>query len=156
MEIYSLLSEETVKAGLRVTDKDDLLNKLIDLLHSQLSSEQLESVREAVFEREGIMSTGVGKGLAIPHGKVGDIDESYASFALLDEPIDFDSIDGKPVRIAFLLVGPAQKNSMHIKLLSRISRLLNNADFRERLLKSGSPEEILNCFQKEEEQYFKA
>ena len=118
------------------------------------SEEQLEAVRKAVFEREKIMSTGVGKGLAIPHAKTKAVTENHAAFALLKEPLDFDSIDGEPVRLVFLLVGPESNNSQHIKLLSRISRLMNSGSFRETILNCTSTEEILNAFQDEEEKYF--
>lgn len=154
MTIYSLLSTETVLHDLDVKDKEDLLNQLIDLLGEQVTPDQLTSIREAVFVRESIMSTGVGKGLAIPHGKVPGIEESYASFALLREPIDYDSIDKEPVQIAFLLVGPESKNTTHIKLLSRISRLMNSRQFREQLLDCESSDEIYEHFRQKEAQYF--
>src|SRR5690625_7045173 len=89
MTIFSLLTEETVLAGLKVDSKEELLNRLVDLLGHQVESqEQLEAIRKAVFVREGIMSTGVGKGLAIPHGKAPGITENYASFATLEEPVE--------------------------------------------------------------------
>ncbi len=154
MNIYSLLSEDTVLPRLKVKDKETLLNTLVDLLKEQVDGDQLESIREAVFEREEIMSTGVGKGLGIPHGKASAIDESYASFAILAEPVDYESIDEKPVQLVFMLVGPESKNSTHIKLLSRISRLMNNTSFRESLIECHTSEEILTRFKKEEEKYF--
>jgi len=154
MNIYSLLSKETVLPKLKVQDKDALLNKLVNLLEDQVDKSQLESIREAVFEREEIMSTGVGKGLAIPHGKAEKITENYASFAILAEPVDYESIDAKPVQMVFLLVGPQAKNSAHIKLLSRISRLMNSSSFRKQLLKCQTAEEILNHFHEEEQQHF--
>jgi fructose-specific phosphotransferase system IIA component len=154
MNIYSLLSEDTVLPRLKVKDKETLLNKLVDLLKDQVDRNQLESIREAVFEREEIMSTGVGKGLAIPHGKASAIEDSFASFAILAKPVDYESIDEKPVQIVFMLVGPESKNSTHIKLLSRISRLMNNASFRESLIECDTAGEILTRFKKEEEKYF--
>ena len=155
MNIYPLLTEDTVLPQLKVNDKEELLNRLIDLFRDRVEESQLESIRKAVFDREEIMSTGVGKGLAIPHGKAADIDKSYASFALLSEPVDYGSIDDKPVNLVFLLVGPETKNSMHIKLLSRISRLMNSASFRKKLEESQTAEEILQCFEEEERQFFK-
>lgn len=154
MNIFSLLSKETILPRLKVTNKDELLNKLIDLLQKEVEPGHLESIRQAVFERERIMSTGVGKGLAIPHGKAAGISDSYASFAVLEEPVEYESIDEKPVQIIFLLAGPESKNSIHIKLLSRISRLMNNRSFRERLLTCREPEEVLESFREEEQQHF--
>lgn len=151
MTLTSLLDEKTTLTGLEVSSKTDLLNRMVDLLESKVSADQLETIRSAVLQREEIMSTGVGKGLAIPHGKAAGLEESYASFALLEEPIDFDSIDREPVRIVFMLVGPESKNSIHIKLLSRISRLMNNDSFRNRLLECTSPSEVLAHFDTDEQ-----
>ncbi len=154
MNLYSLLNKSTILANLVVHDKNELLNKMIDLLKDQVNHEQLEDIRQAVFERENIMSTGVGKNLAIPHGKVASIEKNYAGFAILNEPIDFDSIDGKPVSMVFLLAGPEKKNSTHIKLLSRISRLMNSASFRESLSQCETPHDIYETFHEEEMRYF--
>ncbi|TVQ04931.1 MAG: PTS sugar transporter subunit IIA [Balneolaceae bacterium] len=154
MNLYSLLDKSAILANLNVKDKNDLINSIIDLLKNQVNSDQLEDIRQAVFEREKIMSTGVGKNLAIPHGKVASIEHNYAGFATLKDPIDFDSIDGKPVTMVFLLVGPEKKNSTHIKLLSRISRLMNSTSFRESLTQCETPDEIYEAFHQEEVRYF--
>src|SRR5690625_2300159 len=95
-----------------------------------------------------------GKNLAIPHGKVSSIEKNYASFAILNNPVEFGSVDQQPVKLAFLLVGPENNNSMHIKLLSRISRLMNSTVFRQKLEKCTTPEEVYNAFYNEERRYF--
>lgn len=154
MNIYSLIDESTILANLEVDNKEELLQKMVDVLEDKVNQEQLKSIRDAVFEREKIMSTGVGKSLAIPHGKVKLIEKNYASFAVLKEPIEYDSIDDKPVKIAFLLVGPAGENRLHIKLLSRISRLMNSSSFRETLSQCTTSNEIYNAFRDEETKYF--
>lgn len=154
MNIYSLIDQSTILANLEIKDKDELLHKMVDGLKEKVNETQLNDIREAVFEREKIMSTGVGKSLAIPHGKVASIDDNYASFAVLKEPIEFNSIDDKPVKIAFLLVGPAGENRVHIKLLSRISRLMNSTTFRDTLSECKTPEEIYDAFYNEEVKYF--
>ncbi|REL38278.1 PTS sugar transporter subunit IIA [Rhodohalobacter sp. SW132] len=154
MDIYSLLDKSTIIAGLKADDKKDLINELVDLLEPKVNSDQLEKIRSSVFEREEIMSTGVGKQLAIPHGKCSQIDDILASFALLEDPIDFNSIDNEPVKIVFLLVGPESKCNTHIKLLSRISRLMNSSSFREKLIGCTSADEIFETFQREEIEYF--
>lgn len=155
MNLFSLLDQNTVLPNFEVGSKKELINALVDTLGEKLDSqEQLEEVRKAVFEREKIMSTGVGKGLAIPHAKTKAVSENLAAFALLNEALDFDSIDEEPVRLVFLLVGPETNNSLHIKLLSRISRLMNSGSFREKILACQSTQEILSAFQDEEEKYF--
>jgi fructose-specific phosphotransferase system IIA component len=154
MNLYSLLDKSAILANLYAKDKNELINSIINLFKNKVSEDQLNDIREAVFEREKIMSTGVGKNLAIPHGKVATIEQNYAGFATLKEPVDFDSIDGKPVTMVFLLVGPEKKNNTHIKLLSRISRLMNSSTFRESLLECETPDEIYEAFHQEEMRYF--
>jgi fructose-specific phosphotransferase system IIA component len=154
MKICNLLNNKNVLPHLTADNKDDVINSLIETLSDDVENSVIENIRNAVFERENIMSTGVGKGLAIPHGKAKGLSNNYAAFALLDEPVSYEAIDGKPVKMVFLLVGPETHNSTHIKMLSRISRLMNNAEFRERLQECETPEEIIEAFKTEEEQYF--
>lgn len=152
--IISLLNERNVFANLEADNKEDVLATLIQSFEDDVEEAELEAIRTAVFEREKIMSTGVGKGLAIPHGKAAGIKNNYAAFALLQTPIEYEAIDGKPVEMIFLLVGPKSSNSLHIKMLSRISRLMNNNSFRDKLKACNSSEEIVGVFKKEEEVYF--
>lgn len=155
MNLYSLLDKETVLPQFEANSKKDLINSLVDTLKSKLNSdEDADEVRRAVFEREKIMSTGVGKGIAIPHAKTVVVEKHLAAFALLKEPLNFESIDNEPVKLVFLLVGPQTNNSQHIKILSRISRLMNSASFREQISGCTTKDEILTAFQDEEEKYF--
>jgi len=145
-EIYQLLTPSTIRVGLPGQTKDEAINALVDLLRGQPGVRDLEGVRKAVFDREAIMSTGVGKGLGLPHAKTSAVDDTVAAFAISQQPIEFGAIDNKPVRLLFLLVGSEQAKSQHIKLLSRISRLMNRESFRERLLQAQSPEDVLAAF----------
>ncbi len=154
MNLFTLLDEKTVLPNLKAKNKEQVINELIDTLRWRVDAETVESIRESVFERERIMSTGVGKGLAIPHCKTKSVDKNYAAFARLESPLDFNSIDSEPVQIIFLLVGPDSNHSQHIKLLSRISRLMNSASFHEKILNSQTSEVIIEAFQEEEEKYF--
>lgn len=154
MNIISLLDESTVLPDLEASTKEEVLNKLISGLSAKVGEEELETIREAVLEREKIMSTGVGKGLAIPHGKAAGITDNYAAFALLKKPVEYEAIDGQPVSMVFLLVGPQSSNSFHIKMLSRISRLMNNSEFRKELNECSTAEEIIKVFEKEEQAHF--
>lgn len=150
MNIFSLLNPKTVLPNLEAKDKAEILEKMVKSLEEKVSNGELEKIRDAVFEREKIMSTGVGKGLAIPHGKAAGIEQTYAAFAILKDPVDYEAIDDQPVNMVFLLVGPQASNSLHIKMLSRISRLMNNSDFRNRLRECSSAEEIIEQFKSEE------
>ncbi len=155
MRVYDLLDHNNVFPDLNVSSKPELISKLVDTLKLHVTDEITERAREAVLTREEIMSTGVGRGLAIPHGKAAGLDRSYAAFACLSTPIEYGAIDGEPVSMVFLLVGPEAQNSLHIKMLSRVSRLLNNQSFREKLEQSKTKDEILEAFRSEEEQFIK-
>jgi mannitol/fructose-specific phosphotransferase system IIA component (Ntr-type) len=126
---------------------------LIDLFKNDPRVEDIEKIRTAVLEREKVMSTGVGKGFAIPHGKSNAVKEIIGAFGKVTEGIDYDSLDGNPVHLIFLLVGRDNLISTHIKLLSRISRLMNKDDFRQRLIEANSAEEIVKMFNDEEEHF---
>lgn len=152
--IISLLNARNVFSNLEAETKEEVLKTLIRSFANDVEEEELEAIRAAVLEREKIMSTGVGKGLAIPHGKAEGIKNNHVAFALLNSPIDYEAIDGEPVKMVFLLAGPKSSNSLHIKMLSRISRLMNNNSFREKLEKCDSSEEIVEVFKQEEEVYF--
>lgn len=152
--IVSLLNEQNVFSNLKAQTKEEVLTTLIGSLKGEVPAEELEAIKTAVFQREKIMSTGVGKGLAIPHGKAEGINDNYAAFALLESPIDYKAIDGEPVSMVFLLVGPRSSNNLHIKMLSRISRLMNNNSFREKLKACNSSEKIVEVFKQEEGVYF--
>ncbi len=152
VELHRLLSPQRIKLRLRAKDKTDLLNKMVDLLKDAPEVIDLEAVRKAIFEREEMMSTGVGKGLALPHAKTPAVSDTMVALATLEEPVDFDAIDNEPVQIVFLLVGPPEARSLHIRLLSRISRLMNRQAFREQLLKAETPADVIRLFKEFEEQ----
>lgn len=154
MNLFSLLKTESILSKLEVQNKKELISVLVDSLENELGKENISGIKEAVWEREQVMSTGVGKGLAIPHCKTKIVGENFGAFAVLKEPLEFNSVDNEPVQLVFLLVGPDEKNSLHIKLLSRISRLMNSSSFREKVLNCGNSEQILEALKEEEEKYF--
>ncbi|GIV59834.1 PTS sugar transporter subunit IIA [Rhodocaloribacter litoris] len=142
-DIHQLLRRDVVRVGLPGQTKEEVVNRLVDLLQGQPGVRDLEAVRKAVWERERVMSTGVGKGLALPHAKTDAVEKTVAALAVTAEPIAFDAIDDQPVRILFLLVGTEEAKAQHIKILSRISRLMNRDALRERLLRAADAEEVL-------------
>lgn len=154
MKISDILSADVIAVDMDVADKDDAIKKIIDLSVNSGKILDIEKVTKTIFEREKLVSTGVGKGFAIPHGKTDSISDVVAAFAITKEPIDFDSIDGEPVRFIFLLIGKENLLNTHIKLLSRISRLMNKDEFRETLLEAKTSEEVLKIFKDEEKNYF--
>ena len=145
MKISDILTENLVATGLPGNTKNEVIDAMIELVASSPKVMDKEKVRKAIFEREEIMSTGVGNGFAIPHGKTEAVSDIVAAFAVTAQPIDYQSLDEKPVRLVFLLVGKDNLVGPHIKLLSRISRLMNKEEFRRRLLDMKSPREILDA-----------
>ena len=154
MKISDILTENLVVIGLEGDSKDEIINSMIDVVSASTKVLDKDKVREAILEREKIMSTGVGNGFAIPHGKTDAVSDIVAAFAVTANPIDYHSLDEKPVRLVFLLVGKDNMVGPHIKLLSRISRLMNKEEFRKRLLELKSSKEVLDMFKEEEASYF--
>jgi fructose-specific phosphotransferase system IIA component len=154
MKISEILTEQLVVAGMKGTTKKEIIDAMIALVTKSEKVLDAEKVRTAIFEREKIMSTGVGNGFAIPHGKTDAVTDIVAAFATTAEPIDYESLDEKPVRLVFLLVGKDNLVGPHIKLLSRISRLMNKEDFRRRLLEATTAAQLIELFRQEEATYF--
>jgi fructose-specific phosphotransferase system IIA component len=154
MKISEILEVNLISTKIEGNDKETVLNNMIELVSNSDKITEKEKVRDAIFNREKIMSTGVGKGFAIPHGKTDGIVDMIAAFGITENEIDFDSLDGEPVRLVFLLVGKENLVGPHLKLLSRISRLLNKDDFRTKLVTAKTPEEIKELFEAEEKNYF--
>ena len=153
MKVYELLETKNILTEFKSENKNDVINELVDLLYGDERVIDLEETRKCVFEREEKMSTGVGKGFAIPHGKTNSVNDILAAFGKSETPIEYNSLDGEPVHLVFLLVGKETLLAKHIKLLSRISRLMNNEEFRKKLIEAESKELIMKIFQDEEQSY---
>jgi fructose-specific phosphotransferase system IIA component len=153
MKISDILNENLVLTNLDGQTKEDVINTLIDLVGKSPKVLDVEKVRTAIFDREKIMSTGVGNGFAIPHGKTDAVSDIIAAFGITRDPIDYKSLDEKPVRLVFLLVGRDNLVGPHIKLLSRISRLMNKEEFRRKLLEQQTSADVIEAFKSEEANY---
>lgn len=127
MEIADLVSndEQHVIANLKVSSKKQALQELARIA-SEIINEPEREIFDVLLERERLGTTGVGQGVAIPHGKLPSIDRLYGVFARLDNPIDFQSIDEQPVDLIFLLLAPESAGADHLKALAKVSRLLRN------------------------------
>jgi mannitol/fructose-specific phosphotransferase system IIA component (Ntr-type) len=152
MELSQLLDLTNVIVGVDASDKDTLIHAVIDLIADRDEVTDADRMREAIIERESTMSTGVGKGLGLPHAKTSAVNGILAALAVTQAPVDFASMDNEPVRIVFLLVGTQDAKSQHVRILSRISRMMNQNDARERVLAAGSTEELLDVIQDIESQ----
>ena len=150
MLLSELLSAERVKVPLDSRTKSDVLKELVELVTSGRDDRDTGPILSSVREREMVLSTGVGGGVAIPHGKTPHIDQLVLAAGVAPEPIDFDALDGKPVRLFFLLVGPESASGAHVKALSRISRLLRRETLRTDLLAARSSEDFLSMIRESE------
>lgn len=147
MGIANILHRDSISLNLSTDDKYSLLETLVHLAAKSGKVKDTESVIQKVIDREKLMSTGVGKGIALPHAKTDAVEDSVGALAILKEEIDFDSIDGKPVKLVFLLLGQESNVGNHLRLLSIISRILNNDSFRTKLINASNQDEILMHFQ---------
>lgn len=142
MLLNELLKPDRIKIPLVSTSKEDLLRELVDVIDADVPLQDKEDVLRAVREREDVLSTGIGNGVAIPHGKSASVPGLALAAGVTRQPVNFDALDGQPVTLFFLLVGPDSAAGEHVKALSRISRLLRRDDFRTRLAAASSPEEF--------------
>ena len=132
MEISDLLTPDAVIAKMHATSKKQALQELAKRA-ADLVGEHERVVFDVLLERERLGTTGVGNGIAIPHGKLPDIKELFGLFARLDDPVDFDAIDEQPVDLVFLLLAPEGAGADHLKALARVSRLLRDKSVCEKL-----------------------
>ncbi len=154
MKLSNLLSPELIKIPLESKDKEGVIREMVDVLSKNGKVIDPEAVLEAVLEREKVMSTGVGQGIAIPHGKTESVTGVVAALGISPDDIDFQAIDEQPVHIVFLLLAPPYETGLHLKALSRVSRLLSKEEFREKLLQASNAEEAMRFIQEEEKKYF--
>jgi mannitol/fructose-specific phosphotransferase system IIA component (Ntr-type) len=142
VQLTELLSPERIKIPLVSSTKDEILSELVEVVGRNANVRDLAEVLRAVREREEVLSTGIGSGVAIPHGKSGGIGELALVAGVRPTGVDFEALDGKPVTLFFLLVGPDSAAGQHVKALSRISRLLRRDSFRVRLMEASSADEF--------------
>ena len=152
MRIADFLSKEAISANLQAADKKGVIRELIDVLIAakKIDERNRNQLIQSLLERESLGSTGVGHGIGIPHGKLEGLRELVAAFGISQKGIDFESLDGEPAYLFFLLVAPQDSAGPHLKALARISRLLKDKFFRNTLRKATTPEEILEIIQKED------
>ena len=153
MRISDILQEERIKVNLISKSKLDVIKELVDLIGNSDSVLDHKDVLNSIIEREKAMSTGIGNGVAIPHGKCTGVKSMVGSLGIVKEGIPFDSIDGKPVNIVFTLIAPVGPSGPHIKALSIVSRILNSNDTRKRLLNCNTPKEVVSILEHEEKKY---
>ena len=152
MKILDVLYKEAILDDLKSHDKKSVLDELVAPV-ARIAGINHENILRVLMERERLGSTGIGDGIGIPHGKLKDLESLVLGFGLSRKGIDFESMDGRPTHIFFLLITPENSTGLHLKLLARISRILKNEPFKERLLNAADRDEIFSIIQEEDEEF---
>ena len=152
MKILDVLSKETICLDLKATDKKEVLDEMAAPV-ARLTGAAPEALVQVLMERERLGSTGIGGGIGIPHGKLKNLASLVLGFGLSRRGVDFDSLDGRPAHLFFLMLTPENSAGLHLKLLARLSRLLKNDEFKSQLMRAKSPEEILAIIQEKDEAF---
>ena len=152
MRILEALNRNAIIDDLQARDKKGILEELVSPLVKTTGIDQATLVN-VLIERERLGSTGIGGGVGIPHGKLTDLQSIALGFGLSRSGVDFESMDGKPTHIFFLLLTPDNSTGLHLKLLARISRLLKKDPFKEKLLQALDRDEIYHAISEEDEDF---
>ncbi|MBK5094382.1 MAG: PTS sugar transporter subunit IIA [Deltaproteobacteria bacterium] len=150
MRIQDIVSPEAIVDDLRADSKEGVLRELSEVIAKIVPKLSADSLTAILMERESLGSTGIGDGVAIPHGKVGGIEHLVAAFGRSRNGVLFDSLDGKPAHLFFLIVAPEYSAGMHLKALARISRLLKDERFRRSLLDAEDADELQRILREED------
>jgi PTS system nitrogen regulatory IIA component len=153
MKIMEILVKDAVILDLESDSKSEVLAEMARALAKTVSGLDAERLLQVLIEREGLQSTGIGEGVAIPHGKMAGLDSLVASFARSRKGLDFDSIDGQPTQLFFLLVVPEHSGGQHLKALARISRFFRDPTFRNRLTDADDFDEIFAAIHEEDAKF---
>jgi len=151
MNILDVLNPQAVKVPLEARDKQSAIAELVDLLAEAGLVSNPAKLKSVVWEREQQRSTGIGEGLAIPHGKSDCSSRLVMALGRPAEPIDFNSVDKRPVKLVVLLASPPDKTADHIQALGKISRLMSNPEFREATYNVDSAEKLYELFRNAEQ-----
>ena len=152
MKILDVLDKRSILPNLKAADKKGVLEELVAPV-AAIADISPEALVNVLMERERLGSTGIGSGIGIPHGKLKTLDTLVLGFGLSRKGVDFDSIDGRPVHIFFLLVTPENSTGLHLKLLARISRILKDDPFRKKLLEAADRDEIMAIIEANDEEF---
>ncbi len=142
MKIMDIFRKEYIIEELKAKTKRDVLAELSGVIHRENSTINHELMVNTLLDREKLGSTGIGDGIAIPHGKLADLDELIVSFGRSRQGVDFDSMDGKPANLFFLLLAPENTTGLHLKALAKISKMMKDSAFRKKLIEAKSKDEL--------------
>ncbi|MGB9642146.1 MAG: PTS sugar transporter subunit IIA [Candidatus Ratteibacteria bacterium] len=151
MKISEFISEKEILIGMKAAQKQDALDELLQVLEHNGILKDRKQVLETLMEREKLGSTGIGQGIAVPHAKTDQINKLVCALGISEKGIDFDSLDGEPVYIIFLVLAPAGATGIHLKALAKIARLLKDKVFRNYLKMSKTPQEAYQIIKDDED-----
>jgi len=153
MNISDVLDKKAVIPNLKSQSKNEIIKELAEGLSSVVPNLNNERLVESLLEREKLCSTAVDSGIAIPHAKLSGISNIVAQFGKSAQGIPFDSLDGKPTQLFFMIIAPENATGSHIHLLARISKIFKNPELRAKLIKSNNGDEIFELLMREDEKY---
>lgn len=153
MKLSEILCEDNIITSLKAVDKKHVLEELAEPLIKTIPSFDKESLVKILLDRERLGSTGIGEGVAIPHGKLHGITDPVISFGRSRNGLDFDSMDGQPTYLFFLLIAPENSASIHLKALARIAKILKNSSFRKTLMEAQTKEELYKTIIQNDEDF---
>ncbi|MFH1378940.1 MAG: PTS sugar transporter subunit IIA [bacterium] len=151
MKIMDFLCSEAINVDLTGKTKEEVIKELVQLLGKAKKIKDVHIIVKILMEREKLGSTGIGQGIAIPHGKTDSIKNIVAAFGISKKGVDFDALDGEPVNLIFLLIAPHDSAGAHLKALAKISRLLKDKFFRQALRESKDSKEVIKIIKEEDE-----
>ena len=151
MKLITYLRPEYIEIGITAASKDELIRRMVEIAARNPNVQDKDKVLTAITERERIMSTGVGKGFAIPHGKTDAVGDIVLAFGVTKEGVDYASMDNEPVRLVLLLVSREGDVGVRLKLLSRASKVMSSDSARKALLEATTSEQVLDILRAEEE-----
>ena len=148
MKITDLLKKNGIALNPNVKTKEEAINKLVDLMNDTGRLNDKEAYKEAVLARESLSTTGIGDNIAIPHAKTTAVKEAGLSAMILADGIDYDSLDGEPAKLFFMIAAPEGENNLHLDVLARLSMMLMDPEFKEQLINAKSVDEFLLILKK--------
>ena len=146
MKLNELIKESTIKLNVTATDKNAIIDEMIDVLENDVVIKDRNKFKEDILKREDLSNTGIGFGIAIPHAKSTEVNEPRIAVGIVKPGIDYGSIDGKDINMIFMIAVNDDQSDLHLKALANLSRRLIHEDFRNDLLNAESKEEILEMF----------
>jgi len=150
IELSKLLCPESIELDLSGKKKPEIIRELVEVVSRGEAMDDTDALYDAIMEREELVSTGIGNGIAIPHCMTSSINTTRMAFGRKKEGVKFDSVDNQPVSLFFLLVGPEGNPNHHLQILSKLARYLHDESFCRSLLEAGSPGEVLDAFRTRE------